>query len=154
MRPGTSAGVNTTVWDACGARRTSLVKVIAPISPRTRATTGSAVRLVTSALTVRRAVFSEGTSRSVSTYGCLSVTGPLSVRYTWPHSPMFLSAGVGFQSTHMIARSSGSGPKTSTASALAPATAIPVTSNSKCRNVPTTSVAVPICRPFSQMFAR
>ena len=43
---------------------------------------------------------------------------------------MFLSAGVGFQSTHMIARSCGSGPKTSTASAFfAPGLASFVTSN-------------------------
>ena len=57
--------------------------------------------------------------------------GPLSVRATSPQRPMFLSAGVGFQSTHMMARSWGSGPKTSAATALiAPAFASGVTSNS------------------------
>jgi hypothetical protein len=101
------------------------------MAPRTMPDTGRSVPFFTSAVTVTLAVASEGRSRSVTTWGFRSAIGPLRVTYTSPQRPMFLSAGVGFQSTHMMARSCGSGPVTSTATAfVAPGLAIFVTSNS------------------------
>ena len=68
---------------------------------------------------------------------------------------MFLSAGVGFQSTHMKARSVGSGAKTSTATAaFLPARRRGVTSNSYRRKAPTTSLSCAIRVPLTQTFAR
>src|SRR5438034_11120352 len=68
---------------------------------------------------------------------------------------MFLSGGVGFQSTQVIARSRGCGAKTSTATTLrAPARANRVMSNSYRRNVPATSFLVAARVPFTHTFAR
>ena len=53
-------------------------------------------------------------SSSVATKGCRTATGPLAVIETSCHRPMFLSGGIGFQSTQVIARSSCCGAKTST----------------------------------------
>ena len=75
-------------------------------APRTMPLTGWSVVFHSSALTVRSARLEATAGRaSLTTCGWRSAIGPLSVRYTSPHRPMFLSAGVGFQSTHMNARS-------------------------------------------------
>src|ERR1017187_762102 len=69
--------------------------------------------------------------------------------------PIPLSGGAGFQSTKVMARSSGVGGNTSTASALGlPGTAMPVTSNSKRRQAPAILFALAIWWPLSQTLAR
>ena len=109
----------------------------------------------TSAVTVRRAVSREGRSSRLTTWGFRRARGPLSLRYTSPHNPMFLSGGVGFQSTHMKARSWGSGPTTATATAFAsPGRTSPLTSSSCRRNAPTTSSDPATRAPLSQTVAR
>src|SRR5579885_917142 len=68
---------------------------------------------------------------------------------------MFLSGGVGFQSTQVMPRSFFLGAKTSTASAFfLPGSSVLVTSNSYVRYVPATSSASATFWPLSQLLAR
>src|SRR3954447_13201694 len=67
---------------------------------------------------------------------------------------MFLSGGVGFQSTKLIAKSVTLGANTSTASVFFPAFTNFVTSNSWMWYAPATSFASANCLPLIQMFAR
>jgi hypothetical protein len=149
------SGAKRTSFRSRGPSSTCLENCTASIAPRTIPRTVRSVVFQTSVVTVKRAVASDGSSSWLTTCGCRSASGPLSVRYTSPQSPMFLSAGVGFQSTHMKARSWGSGANTSTARAFdSPRRASRVTSNSKRRKAPTTSRESAIGVPFNQMLAR
>src|SRR5262245_40237969 len=123
------AAVNSTTWRSCGASVTLLATRRPSIETATSATTRTPVVLVTSALAARSALASVLVSTVDRTYEWRTVTGPLVVTYTGPHKPMFLSGGVGFQSTQVMARSPTPGGKTSTATALTPVFATFDTSN-------------------------
>ena len=101
----TRSGVNVTTLRSRGPSETGCANVMSSIVPRTVADTGAAVAFQTSVLTVSVARSSVSTFNAGTTYAFRSATGPLSIRYTGPQRPMFLSAGVGFQSTHIIDRS-------------------------------------------------
>ena len=124
------AGVKRTTFFSRGPSATACSKRISPMAPRSVPWTARSVVLSVSAETVRWATSSDGRSSRVTTCGLARVMGPLSVTYTSLHRPMFLSGGMGFQSTHVTARSVTSGAKTSTATALrAPGRAQRVTSS-------------------------
>src|SRR5215471_15143924 len=82
-------------------------------------------------------------------------TGPVAAIHTSRQSPMPLSGGSGFQSTNVMARSPGSGGKTSIASALdSPGRATAVMSNSNRRQAPASLSEAAICLPLSHTLAR
>src|SRR5437879_2641374 len=86
-------------------------------SARNTPFTGALETFRTSALIVNSADLYAASSFE-ATNGFRTATGPLEARNTSFQIPMFLSGGVGFQSTQVMPRSYLSGAKTSRASAL------------------------------------
>src|SRR5262249_13617338 len=126
---GLSAVVNSTTCRSGGASVTFFATRRPSIEIARSVRTRASVVFVTSALAVRSALASVFVSTADRTYECRTVTGPLVVTYTAPQRPMFLSGGVGFQSTQLMARSPTEGGNTSTATALVPVLATFQTSN-------------------------
>src|SRR5450756_1118175 len=113
--------------------------------------TGRSLAFFTSAVTVKWAALFAGESTFESTAGWRSATGPLVVKYTSRHRPMFLSGGAGFQSTKVIARLFSVGAHTCTASTFVPGLTAEVTLNSYVLHAPATWFELPICFPWREM---
>ena len=98
-----------TSLDSPGASATDREKVIAPIAPETEpdtsAVTGRSLGFVTDAVTVRSALSVAGSGRSDTTWGSLTLTGPVRVNHTSCQIPMPWSGASGLQSIHVIVRS-------------------------------------------------
>lgn len=120
-RPGTSAGEKVTVFVSWAASGTLRVKCVPPTLPEISAVTGAPESLRAWVFTVRSAVASEGTARSVTTCASRSATGPPLRTRTSRTSPMFRSGGGWSQSSQPIVRSwSGSLGRTRRATVLVP----------------------------------
>ena len=177
---GKLSGVNRTCMLSCAASVMARSNAILPMRPRSVPLTALLERFRTSVTTVRSALRAvqrapasgpspvprppsgpspvclptPAVSTRLTTSGYRTTTSPLAVTYAGCQSPMFLSGGDGFQSTHVVWRSAGSGANTSTASPLVPLCTASVTSSSTRRYVPAMLLESARRFPLSQMFAR
>src|ERR1019366_8316794 len=111
---GYCAGEKTTAFDSPAPSSTACANSVFSILPWSIPFTGRSLAFFTSAVTVRWAalVLASPASESTveSTAACRSATGPLVVKYTSRHPPMFCWGGEGFQSAKVIARLFSGGP--------------------------------------------
>src|ERR1039457_6772321 len=98
---GYCAGEKTTAFDSPAPSSTACANSVFSILPWSIPFTGRSLAFLHRRVTVRWAalVLASPASESTveSTAACRSATGPLVVKYTSRHTPMFLSGGEGFQ---------------------------------------------------------